>query len=135
MGFQGRYERLGGVEERVIAIRPRRCWLINKMNGRFRGIKLSRTRKLNWKAFSSLVKLPRRIARIYGEIVKKNEEYGRCINAEYVIIVKLEEDENFVDVVNPCTRKETPALGDSNMRNLKCCSWRGRATSDVMFPS
>ncbi|KAJ8572730.1 hypothetical protein K7X08_009241 [Anisodus acutangulus] len=109
MGFQGRYERLGGVEERVIAIRPRRCWLINKMNGRFRGIKLSRTRKLNWKAFSSLVKLPRRIARIYGEIVNKMK------NME-----DLEEDENFVDVVNPCTRKETPALGDSNMRNLKC---------------
>ncbi|GAB2224372.1 hypothetical protein Drorol1_Dr00005127 [Drosera rotundifolia] len=32
---------------------------------------------------------------------------------------KLEEDEDFVDVLNPCTRKETLALGDSNMRNLK----------------
>lgn len=34
-------------------------------------------------------------------------------------MLQLEEDENFVDVVNPCTRKETPALGDSNMRNLQ----------------
>lgn len=33
--------------------------------------------------------------------------------------MQLEEDENFVDVVNPCTRMETAALGDSNMRNLK----------------
>lgn len=32
---------------------------------------------------------------------------------------KLEEDEDFVDVVNPCTEKETSALGDSNMRDLK----------------
>ncbi|CAK9167152.1 unnamed protein product [Ilex paraguariensis] len=32
---------------------------------------------------------------------------------------KLEEDEDFLDVLNPCTKKETVALGDSNMRNLK----------------
>ncbi|GAA0185416.1 aminoacyl-tRNA synthetase [Lithospermum erythrorhizon] len=33
---------------------------------------------------------------------------------------KLEEDEDFVDVVNPSTRKVTLALGESDMRNLKC---------------
>ncbi|KAK9920119.1 hypothetical protein M0R45_028680 [Rubus argutus] len=33
---------------------------------------------------------------------------------------KLEEGEDFIDVLNPCTEKETAALGDSNMRNLKC---------------
>ncbi|KAJ9186076.1 hypothetical protein P3X46_005619 [Hevea brasiliensis] len=32
---------------------------------------------------------------------------------------KLEEGENFLDVLNPCTKKETAALGDSNIRNLK----------------
>ncbi|KAJ4961096.1 hypothetical protein NE237_021006 [Protea cynaroides] len=32
---------------------------------------------------------------------------------------KLEEGEDFVDVLNPWTKKETAALGDSNMRNLK----------------
>ncbi|XAR49213.1 Glutamate--tRNA ligase [Bertholletia excelsa] len=32
---------------------------------------------------------------------------------------KLEEDEDFLDVLNPCTKKETAALGDANMRNLK----------------
>ncbi|XP_072954880.1 glutamate--tRNA ligase, cytoplasmic [Typha angustifolia] len=32
---------------------------------------------------------------------------------------KLEEDEDFIDNLNPCTRRETAALGDSNMRNLK----------------
>ncbi|CAN4110843.1 unnamed protein product [Withania somnifera] len=42
------------------------------------------------------------------------------VDFDYLITKKkLEEDENFVDVVNPCTRKETLALGDSNMRNLK----------------
>lgn len=32
---------------------------------------------------------------------------------------KLEEGEDFLDNLNPCTRRETAALGDSNMRNLK----------------
>lgn len=32
---------------------------------------------------------------------------------------KLEEGEDFIDVLNPCTKKETLAYGDSNMRNLK----------------
>lgn len=34
--------------------------------------------------------------------------------------LKLEEGEDFLDVLNPCTRREVLALGDSNMRNLKC---------------
>lgn len=33
--------------------------------------------------------------------------------------MQLEEGESFLDVLNPCTKKETAALGDSNMRNLK----------------
>ncbi|XP_022969395.1 glutamate--tRNA ligase, cytoplasmic [Cucurbita maxima] len=32
---------------------------------------------------------------------------------------KLDEGEDFLDALNPCTKKETVALGDSNMRNLK----------------
>ncbi|BAA90375.1 putative multifunctional amino acid-tRNA ligase [Oryza sativa Japonica Group] len=32
---------------------------------------------------------------------------------------KLEEDDNFLDNLNPCTCQEFPALGDANMRNLK----------------
>ncbi|KAL6221937.1 hypothetical protein ACLB2K_005329 [Fragaria x ananassa] len=32
---------------------------------------------------------------------------------------KLEEGEDFIGVVNPCTEKEIAALGDANMRNLK----------------
>ncbi|KAL6850474.1 hypothetical protein ACP4OV_021101 [Aristida adscensionis] len=32
---------------------------------------------------------------------------------------KLEEDEDFIDNLNPCTRRESSALGDPNMRNLK----------------
>ncbi|CAK8572599.1 unnamed protein product [Lathyrus sativus] len=32
---------------------------------------------------------------------------------------KLEEGEDFVDVLNPCTKKETLAYGDANMRNLQ----------------
>jgi glutamyl-tRNA synthetase len=32
---------------------------------------------------------------------------------------KLEEDENFLDNLNPCTRREALALGDPNIRNVK----------------
>ncbi|KAK6159757.1 hypothetical protein DH2020_003138 [Rehmannia glutinosa] len=42
------------------------------------------------------------------------------VDFDYLITKKkLEEDEDFVDVVNPCTKKETLALGESDMRNLK----------------
>ncbi|KAK4427537.1 Glutamate--tRNA ligase, cytoplasmic [Sesamum alatum] len=42
------------------------------------------------------------------------------VDFDYLITKKkLEEDEDFVDVVNPCTRTETTALGESDMRNLK----------------
>lgn len=34
-------------------------------------------------------------------------------------MVQLEEDDEFLDNLNPVTRRETAALGDSNMRNLK----------------
>eukprot|EP00268_Persea_americana_P062378 TRINITY_DN79948_c0_g1_i1.p1 TRINITY_DN79948_c0_g1~~TRINITY_DN79948_c0_g1_i1.p1 ORF type:complete len:734 (-),score=153.77 TRINITY_DN79948_c0_g1_i1:276-2477(-) len=42
------------------------------------------------------------------------------VEFDYLITKKkLEEGEDFLDVLNPCTRRETLALGDSNMRNLK----------------
>jgi glutamyl-tRNA synthetase len=31
----------------------------------------------------------------------------------------LKKERDFVDVVNPCTKRETAALGDSNLRNLQ----------------
>ena len=37
----------------------------------------------------------------------------------YLLLMQLEEGEDFLDVLNPCTKKETAAVGDSNMRNLK----------------
>eukprot|EP00262_Sarcandra_glabra_P015551 TRINITY_DN4809_c0_g2_i1.p1 TRINITY_DN4809_c0_g2~~TRINITY_DN4809_c0_g2_i1.p1 ORF type:complete len:496 (+),score=78.37 TRINITY_DN4809_c0_g2_i1:202-1488(+) len=42
------------------------------------------------------------------------------VEFDYLITKKkLEEGEDFLDVLNPCTRRETSALGDSNMRKLK----------------
>uniref|UniRef100_A0A5B7BD11 glutamate--tRNA ligase n=1 Tax=Davidia involucrata TaxID=16924 RepID=A0A5B7BD11_DAVIN len=42
------------------------------------------------------------------------------VEFDYLITKKkLEEGEDFLDVLNPCTRKDTAALGDSNMRNLQ----------------
>nr|GMC93500.1 glutamate--tRNA ligase, cytoplasmic-like [Ipomoea batatas]GMC97200.1 glutamate--tRNA ligase, cytoplasmic-like [Ipomoea batatas] len=42
------------------------------------------------------------------------------VDFDYLITKKkLEENEDFIDVVNPCTKKETCAIGDSNMRDLK----------------
>ncbi|XP_061370992.1 glutamate--tRNA ligase, cytoplasmic [Gastrolobium bilobum] len=42
------------------------------------------------------------------------------VEFDYLITKKkLEEGEDFIDVLNPCTKKETLAFGDSNMRNLQ----------------
>ncbi|KAK1317991.1 hypothetical protein QJS10_CPA05g00040 [Acorus calamus] len=42
------------------------------------------------------------------------------VEFDYLITKKkLDEGEDFLDVLNPCTRWETTAFGDSNMRNLK----------------
>ncbi|KAF9593617.1 hypothetical protein IFM89_024301 [Coptis chinensis] len=42
------------------------------------------------------------------------------VDFDYLITKKkLEEGEDFLDVLNPNTKKETHALGDSNMRNLQ----------------
>ncbi|GLT59646.1 hypothetical protein SLA2020_324540 [Shorea laevis] len=42
------------------------------------------------------------------------------VEFDYLITKKkLEEGEDFLDVLNPCTKKEIAALGDSNMSNLK----------------
>uniref|UniRef100_A0A7N0VNK1 glutamate--tRNA ligase n=1 Tax=Kalanchoe fedtschenkoi TaxID=63787 RepID=A0A7N0VNK1_KALFE len=42
------------------------------------------------------------------------------VEFDYLITKKkLEEGEDFVDVINPTTKREIAAIGDSNMRNLK----------------
>lgn len=38
---------------------------------------------------------------------------------ELFIILQLEENEDFLDVLNPETKREIAALGDSNMHNLQ----------------
>ncbi|KAH7835117.1 hypothetical protein Vadar_023018 [Vaccinium darrowii] len=64
-----RYEKLTSIDHEKAAARPKRRRAM-KMNGKFRGIRLSRWRKLNWKAFSMFIS-PRRIAEMYGEIIKR----------------------------------------------------------------
>ncbi|KAL8480178.1 hypothetical protein ACS0TY_026918 [Phlomoides rotata] len=51
-----------------------------------------------------------------------NNEIVRLMLVDFDYLItkkKLEEDEDFVDVVNPSTRTETSALGECDMRNLK----------------
>lgn len=75
MGFQEmveghlstRYKMLNSVDEKVA--RPRKRWA-KKMNGRLKGFRLVRSRRLNWKAFS-VVLWPKRIAGIYADIVNR----------------------------------------------------------------
>ncbi|KAK3022172.1 hypothetical protein RJ639_045367 [Escallonia herrerae] len=52
-------------------------------------------------------------------IFSRNHFESRCIPRASHIIPQLDEDEDFLGVLNPCTKKEITALGDSNMRNLK----------------
>lgn len=63
-------ERGIGSMRRNIASR-RRCFWVKRMNGKLmRGLKISRSRKVSWKGFSWFV-FPRKIARVYSEIVKR----------------------------------------------------------------
>ncbi|KAL8155703.1 hypothetical protein AgCh_000923 [Apium graveolens] len=59
-----RYEVLMSVDPR-----PRRCWS-KKMNRRLKGFRVSRLRKLKWKAYSVVI-WSRKVARIYAEVVNR----------------------------------------------------------------
>ena len=77
MGFQDivggrlrcRYERLSGIDHEKVTKPAGRCW-VKKTNGRLKGLRLSRSRKLTLKVFSVVV-FTSRIARIYNEIVNR----------------------------------------------------------------
>ncbi|KAJ6883219.1 transmembrane protein 184B-like [Populus alba x Populus x berolinensis] len=85
MGFEAvagmrsrfRYEKLGNDEDQYhekLMARPRRrhCW-VKKMNGRVKGLRLSRSRKLTFKALSVIL-MPSpssRIAKVYAHIIDR----------------------------------------------------------------
>ncbi|KAL3515820.1 hypothetical protein ACH5RR_022722 [Cinchona calisaya] len=71
-----RYERLITSSDESLAMTRRFCF--KKLNGRFKGLRLSRSRKLNWKPFLSLVVIPRRIAAVYDAIVKRLKMDDLC---------------------------------------------------------
>ncbi|CAI9781709.1 unnamed protein product [Fraxinus pennsylvanica] len=63
-----RYQRLTSADEK--AARPKNYWM-KKINGRVKGFRLSKSKKLNWKAVSVIL-IPKKIARMYFfEIVKR----------------------------------------------------------------
>lgn len=71
----GRYERLNNGEEK--ASRTRRFGM-KKFNGRIKGLKISRPKKLNWKPFWVTVMLSKRISRIYAEFVRRMKMDEAC---------------------------------------------------------
>ncbi|KAK9670058.1 hypothetical protein RND81_13G173900 [Saponaria officinalis] len=76
MGFQNllpryRYEKLISEDYGGKMKVRRRCFWVKKMNGKMmKGIKMSKSKRFNWKAYS-LILFPRKIARIYNEVVKR----------------------------------------------------------------
>lgn len=66
-----RYERLICDDVETVMVLPRRRRIMKKINGRTlirKGIRLTRARKLNWKAIFGAIIWPKRIAKIYGDI-------------------------------------------------------------------
>ncbi|KAL2511765.1 Uncharacterized protein Adt_17365 [Abeliophyllum distichum] len=61
-----RYERVTSAHDDKAA-KPKRHWIMKKINGRVKGFRLSKSKKLNWKAFSVIL-IPRRM---YFDIVKR----------------------------------------------------------------
>ncbi|GLT45385.1 hypothetical protein SLA2020_192190 [Shorea laevis] len=68
-----RYEKLKHSDETTNVGRPRKHW-VKKMKG---GIRLSRSRKLIFKAFSMVV-LAGRVARVYADIIDRMKMDGLC---------------------------------------------------------
>ncbi|KAL8061378.1 hypothetical protein ABFX02_02G082500 [Erythranthe guttata] len=69
-----KYERLVSrrSDEKTNTIRARRLMCTKKVHGRVKlGVKLSRSRKVNWKPFSIMFMLPKKIAKIYGCFMKR----------------------------------------------------------------
>lgn len=81
MGFQisAGYERLTASKavEKKQPTKPRKCRLLGKMRGRFRGFRVTSTRRLNWKAFPMVI-MPKRVSGTYGNIVKRMVISGAC---------------------------------------------------------
>ena len=69
-----RYERLISDDVKKVMVLPRRRRIMNKINGRTlmrKGIRLTCARKLNWKALFGAIIWPKRIAKIYADIVAR----------------------------------------------------------------
>lgn len=74
-----RYEKLSSsmMNEEKVA-KPGSHW-VKKMNGRLKGLRLSRSRKLTLKVFSVVV-LSSRITKLYAEVAKTMKIDGLCPN-------------------------------------------------------
>ncbi|XP_052205636.1 uncharacterized protein LOC127810288 [Diospyros lotus] len=74
-GWRAGYKKLTSSDGKMA--RPRRPWL-RKVNGKFTGFRLARSRKLNWKAVS-LVSLPRvKIAEMYANALNRMKMDDIC---------------------------------------------------------
>ncbi|KAM7470147.1 hypothetical protein LguiA_008330 [Lonicera macranthoides] len=77
--LRARYERLIGDDIKKVTVLPRRRQIMNKINGRTlkrKGIRLMRARKLNWKAIFGAIIWPKRIAKIYADVVARMKMDG-----------------------------------------------------------
>ncbi|KAG8363977.1 hypothetical protein BUALT_Bualt19G0078500 [Buddleja alternifolia] len=74
MEFRGRYEKLVSGDDQKGAARGRSRFLMKKLSRRVKGLKLTRCRKLNWKTFSMMLTLSRKI----GEAVRKMKMDEAC---------------------------------------------------------
>ncbi|GAB2279717.1 hypothetical protein Dimus_014357 [Dionaea muscipula] len=77
-GTSSGYSRLSNPDDLKESCRPRRQW-VKRTRKRTGGIKLSRCRKLSWKAISWTM-LPRRIGRICADIVNVLSLEGGRVN-------------------------------------------------------
>ncbi|KAF3454760.1 hypothetical protein FNV43_RR05208 [Rhamnella rubrinervis] len=80
-GMRHRYEKLSSSMMNEKTARPGSHW-VKKMNGRLKGLRLCRPRKLTLKVFSVVV-LSSRIARIYSEVVNRMKIDGVCPNINF----------------------------------------------------
>uniref|UniRef100_A0A7N0U821 Uncharacterized protein n=1 Tax=Kalanchoe fedtschenkoi TaxID=63787 RepID=A0A7N0U821_KALFE len=75
--LRNRYKKLTDDDDDEKAARPRKRWVVRKMSGGVRGVRLARTRRFTFRALSVML-MPKSIAALCSEILARLRTEGVC---------------------------------------------------------
>ncbi|KAJ0095002.1 hypothetical protein Patl1_15326 [Pistacia atlantica] len=84
-----------------------------------RGFEKSQSHGMEWDKLRTINKIIDPVCPRHHAVIEERGVF-LTLTIQGIRNMKFEEREDFLDVLNTCTKIEIPAVGDSNMRNLKC---------------